>query len=98
MRLAEPFKALRAWCKQCLSGPLKPDMLRPGIVGMRGSNSYGHTTTAMHKLSNPPHPPPDSLPSAPPPPRLPPPPHFSLVERVADVLCVKDRERRAWLA
>ena len=37
MRLALHFTALRAWCKQCLSGRWKPDMLRPGIVGMRGS-------------------------------------------------------------
>ena len=28
--------------------------LRPGIVGMRGSNSYGSTTTATHELSTPP--------------------------------------------
>ena len=36
-RLAELLTALRAWCKQCLPGRSKPDVLRPGIVGMRGS-------------------------------------------------------------
>ena len=30
--------------------------LRPGIVGMRGSNSYGSTTTATQELSTPPPP------------------------------------------
>ena len=30
-------------------------MLRPGIVGMRGSKPYGHTTTAMHEYRAPPH-------------------------------------------
>ena len=57
MRLAEHLTALRAWCKQCLPGWCKPDVLRPGIVGMRGSmvaRVYGNTTTAMHKLSTPP--------------------------------------------
>ena len=34
MRLAEHLTALRAWCKQCLPGRLKADVLRPGIVGM----------------------------------------------------------------
>ena len=34
----------------CLVGE-KPDVLRPGIVGMRVND---HTTTAMHKLSTPP--------------------------------------------
>ena len=37
MRLAEHVTARRAWCKQCLPGWCKPDVLRPGIVGMRGS-------------------------------------------------------------
>ena len=37
MRLAERVKALRAWYKQGLSGRPKPDVLRHGIVGMRGS-------------------------------------------------------------
>ena len=37
MRLAEHPTALRAWCKQCLLGGSKPDVLRAGIVGMRGS-------------------------------------------------------------
>ena len=36
MRLAEHLTALRVWCKQCLPGWRKPDVLRPGIVGMRG--------------------------------------------------------------
>ena len=35
-------------------------MLRPGIVGVRGSIPYGHTTTAMHEMSTPaPLPPPN---------------------------------------
>ena len=42
--------ALRAWCKRCLLGWSKPDMLHPGIVGMRGSNSYGHTTATMDDI------------------------------------------------
>ena len=29
--------ALRAWCTRCLPGWCKPDVLRPGIVGTRGS-------------------------------------------------------------
>ena len=37
MRLAEHLTALRAWCKQCLSGWSKPDVLRPDIVRMQGS-------------------------------------------------------------
>ena len=57
--LLQHLAALRAWCKQCLPGRLKPDMLRPRIVGMRGSIPYGHTTTAMyeyrvHPASSPP--------------------------------------------
>lgn len=28
--------ALRSWCKYCLPGRLKPDLLSPGVVGMRG--------------------------------------------------------------
>ena len=35
----------------------KSDILRPGIARMRGSNSYGHTTTAMHEMSTPTLPP-----------------------------------------
>ena len=31
------FEALCARCKQCLPGRLKPDVLRAGIVGTRGS-------------------------------------------------------------
>ena len=34
-------------------------MLRACIVGMRGSNSYGHTTTAMHEYRV--HPPPRAV-------------------------------------
>ena len=37
MRLAQHPKALRAWCKKCLPARWKPDVLRPGIVGVRGS-------------------------------------------------------------
>ena len=37
MRLAEHLTTLRAWCKQCLLVLWKLDVLRPGIVGMRGS-------------------------------------------------------------
>ena len=39
---------------------VKPDVLRPGIVGMRGSNSYGLKTMAVHEMSTytpPSHPP-----------------------------------------
>ena len=40
----------------CLVHGRKPDVLRPGILGMRASNSYGHTTTAGHKYRvHPPH-------------------------------------------
>ena len=31
-------------------------MLRPGIVGTRGSIPYGHTTTAVHEMRIPPPP------------------------------------------
>ena len=37
MRLAEHLTALRAWRKHYLPGWLKPDVLRLGVVGMRGS-------------------------------------------------------------
>ena len=37
MRPAQHPAALRARCKQCLPGRRKPDVLRPGIVGMRRS-------------------------------------------------------------
>ena len=37
MRLAQHLSALRAWCKQCPPGRWKPNVLRPGIVGMRRS-------------------------------------------------------------
>ena len=65
-RLAQHLTALRAWCKQCLPDPLKPDLFRPGIVEIRGS---GHTTTAMHDI--------EYTPSIPPPP--PPPQHHSRI-------------------
>ena len=37
MGLAEHLTALRARCMQCLAGWWKPDVLRPGILWMRGS-------------------------------------------------------------
>ena len=40
--------ALRAWCEQYLPGRGKPDVLRPGNVGVRRYIYYGHTTAAMH--------------------------------------------------
>ena len=46
MRLARYPTALRAWRKHCPPGRRKYDVLRPGIVGMRGS--MVHTATAMH--------------------------------------------------
>ena len=49
MQLAkQELTARGAWCKQCLPGRCKPDMLRPGIVGMRGSMVL--QTTAMHYM------------------------------------------------
>ena len=42
MRLAQHLAALRGWCKQCLPGLLKPDVLRPAII------NRVHTTTTMH--------------------------------------------------
>ena len=36
MRISQHPTELRAWCKQCLPGRLKPDVLRPVIVGTRG--------------------------------------------------------------
>ena len=35
MRFAQHLTALRTWYKQCVPGRWKPDVLRPGIVGMR---------------------------------------------------------------
>ena len=46
-----PHGASRLVHMQCLPGPSKPDVLRPGIVGMQGS--CGDTTTAMHDMSAP---------------------------------------------
>ena len=37
MPLAEHLMVLRAWCKRRFFGPCKPDVLRPGILGIRGS-------------------------------------------------------------
>ena len=51
MRLAQHLTALRAWCKQCVSGRWKKlDMLRSQRC--RGARVYGHTTTARHDLKN----------------------------------------------
>ena len=36
-RLAKHLTTPCAWCKQCLPGRPKPDVLHPGIAGMRGS-------------------------------------------------------------
>ena len=44
MRLADHLTAvtaLRAWCKQCLPGRSKPDVLRPGTIGMHASRVHG---------------------------------------------------------
>ena len=48
MRLAEHLTALCAWCKQRLPGRRKPDVLRPGPVGMRGF--IFHTTRAVKDI------------------------------------------------
>ena len=40
IRLGEHFTAIRASCKRCLPGRWKPDMLRPGIVGVRRAILY----------------------------------------------------------
>ena len=54
MRLAEHRTALRVWVQAmpAVVGVNTPDVLRPGIVGMRGS--YGRTTTAIHDMGTPP--------------------------------------------
>ena len=49
--LAKHLTALHAWHKHCLPGQRNPGVLRPGIVGVRGS---GYTTTAMHWHEYPP--------------------------------------------
>ena len=56
MRLAEHLTALRTWCKQCLPGWVK--IRHAPSRHSRDARVYGHTTTAMHKLSTPPPPPP----------------------------------------
>ena len=55
MRLPEHLTALRSWCKQCLPGRRKPDMLCPGFVWMRKitGHDYGH---ARHEYTHPPPP------------------------------------------
>ena len=60
-----PLTPLRAWCKQCLPGRSKPDMLRPGIVGMRGGSMAIRLRPCMRSSasllsSTPPPPPPGS--------------------------------------
>ena len=60
--------ALRAWCKQCLPGRLKPDGLRPGIEGMRGS-MVGRQRPCTRMSTSPPL---SRAPPPPPPPLLPP--------------------------
>ena len=51
MRLAQHLTALRAWCKQCLPGRGKPDVLRPGSCS--DERIYGHATTARHDIEYP---------------------------------------------
>ena len=46
MAFAEHLTALRAWCKQCQTR-------RAPSQHSRNARAYGHTTTAMHKLSTP---------------------------------------------
>ena len=41
-------------CKRCPADRRKPDVLLPGIVGMRGSIPYGLKTTAMRAHDYPP--------------------------------------------
>ena len=49
MRFAEHLTALRAWCcKECLPCRRKPDVLRPRVVGVRGSMTL--KTTAMYDM------------------------------------------------
>ena len=58
---AEPLTVLRAWCKQCLPGRWKPHVLRPGVVGKRGTTVTRLRPCMMsstpHPLPNPPTPP-----------------------------------------
>ena len=53
MRLAEHLTALRAWCKQCLPDWRKPDVLRPGMVGMRGSTAIRRRACAQTEYTPP---------------------------------------------
>ena len=48
-RLAEHLTARRAWCKQCVPGWSKPDVLRPGIVRVQGY----FLRTAMYDYTHP---------------------------------------------
>ena len=55
MRLtAEHLTVLRDWCKQCRPGQSTPDVLGPGIVGMRGSMVV--QLRPCRKIRTPPHP------------------------------------------
>ena len=47
-------QAMSAWLVKIRRAP-------SGIVGMRGFNSYGHTTTVMHEMSTPSPPPTQTL-------------------------------------
>ena len=60
VRLAEHLMAPRTWCK-AMSAWLVKTRRAPSRHG-RDARIYGHTTTAMHKLSNSPLPPPPLLP------------------------------------
>ena len=46
-RIVEHLIAFRAWRQQYLPGRRKPDVLRPGIVGMRGSTVSGDYGIAL---------------------------------------------------
>ena len=58
MRLREHLTALRAWCKLMSAWSVKPDVLSPGIVGMRGSMVI--RLRPCMTMSTPPHPLPTS--------------------------------------
>ena len=60
MRLARHLTVLRAWCKQCLPRRGKPDVLRPGIVGIQGSmiirpRPCMRSSTSLLSCTPPPH-------------------------------------------
>ena len=48
MQLTLHATAIRAWCTRYLPGWVKPDVLRPSIVGMRGSTAMHDMGTHMH--------------------------------------------------